>query len=250
MTDRDLLDRLRTALIPPAAASMEPPAASLELVLASVRAAAQPVQVAPRRRPSARSWARRIAAAGAALTVIGGGGGVAFAAGAPLPPAIRDAAHGLGLPIDSSAVVAARGALRALSDAEGHGNPTSIAARADALRAKLARLEGADHAQLARQAAAALETASRGTMAVGGGDPAEEATPTGTSAEEETPAYRLTTPSPPLPDGRTDTRPAGEAPATTGGDSRPANSPSVTKAPPGDDQHPRPTPPPSTDHRN
>lgn len=249
MTDADLLDRLQTALFPPATAAVEPPAASVELLLASVRAVSQPVPVAARRRPAVRSWARRVAAAGAALTVIGGGAGVAFAAGAPLPAAVRDAAHGLGLPIDSSAVVAARGALRALSDAESHGNPTSIAARAEVLRAKLARLEGADHDDLVRQSAAALEAASRATTATGGEETAPPEAGT-SSGEVETPVKGRTTPSPTTPDGQADNRPTGETPPTTEGDSGTPNSPPVTKTPPADDQHPRPTSPPPTGHRN
>lgn len=249
MTDAELLDRLRTSLIPPATAAVEPPAASVGLLLASVRAASQPVPVAPRRRLVVQSWARRVAAAGAALTVIGGGAGVAFAAGAPVPAAVRDAAHGLGLPVDSSAVVAARGALRALSDAEIHGNPTSIAARAEALRAKLARLEGADHDDLARQSAPALAAASRGTAATG--DEGTGSVEAGASnGERETPAKGQTTSSTTSPDGRSDIRPAGQTPPTTEGESGTPSSPPGTKTPSPDDQHPRSTSPPTTSHRN
>lgn len=247
MTDADLLDRLRTALIPPASVAVEPPAASVELLLASVRVAAQPVPVVSRRRPVVRSWARRVAAAGAALTVIGGGAGVAFAAGAPLPAAVRDAAHGLGLPVDSSAVVAARGALRALSDAETHGSPTSIAARAEALRAKLARLEGADHDELVRQSAAALAAASRGDTATGAAGPAEAGP---SSGDGEIPAKGQTTPSTTTPDGRADNRPAGQTPPPNEGNSGTSNSPAGTKTPPADDQHPHPTSPPPANRRN
>lgn len=251
MTDADLLDRLRTALVSPAAAAAEPAAASVDLLLASVRAAAEPVPVASHRRPLARSLARRVAAAGAALAVVGGGAGVAFAAGAPLPSAVRDAAHDLGLPLDSSAVVAARGALRALSDAESHGNPISIAARAEALRAKLARVGGAEHDELARQSAAALEVAARGTTATEGESttPGDGSTPAGASGEVETPAKERTSPAT-SPDGRTDTRPAGEAPPTTEGETATQNPPPVTRTAPADDQHAHPTSPPTTSHRD
>lgn len=234
MTDAELLERLTGALTP-TGLDTAPPPGSVAVVLAAVHEASMPAPPAPRRLPL--WWARKVAAAGAALAVVGGGAGVAFAAGAPIPAAVRDVAHDAGLPVDSSTAVAARGAIRALSDAEDHGNATSIAARAEALQALLARLDRDERQDLARASARALDAAaqpSRGAPSPGGHltpDPSVPAsgapavTPPAHDGQNPTPKPDPTTPAPNPPNPPTPSGPPGPA--------QPAPKP-----------HGEPTPPP------
>ncbi|GAC1529959.1 MAG: hypothetical protein NVS3B12_03890 [Acidimicrobiales bacterium] len=157
MTDDLLLERLGAALRPVAPA--EPPSASLAALFVAV-AASTPVPA--RARPSAtRSWARRVAAAGAALAAVGAGTGVAFAAGVPVPGIVREAAHDAGLPVDSAAVVAVLRADHALHLALDAGRPEVVEARAADLRRELRRLDTTELAHLDRSATADLSAADR-----------------------------------------------------------------------------------------
>ncbi|GAC1362849.1 MAG: hypothetical protein NVSMB4_19620 [Acidimicrobiales bacterium] len=157
MNDDLLLERLGAALRP--AAPAEPPSASLAALFVAV-ATSTPMPVRARS-SAARSWARRVAAAGAALVAVGGGTGVAFAAGLPVPAVVRDAAHDAGLPIDSSAMAVVERADHALHVALRAGRPEIVEARAAALRRGLQRLDASELAHLDRSATADLSEADR-----------------------------------------------------------------------------------------
>lgn len=157
LTDEHLLRALGSAL---RTAPMEPSTAELDAFRLAV-AQPRPAQVfaAPAARPSARASAfgRRpltVALAAALSAVLGSG--VAFAAGAPMPRAVRSVASSIGLPVDSPALVDAQHAMDRLRDALGGDDHGAIRAGRDDLRSRLGGLDPGERARLEPEAGALL----------------------------------------------------------------------------------------------
>ena len=140
-----LLARLGEALLP---AFDGPPADAVQAFRHTVAAHRSG---SPAHRASV--WTKTRLAVAALLGTTTLGAGVAFAAGAPLPSPLRSLAAGLGLPVDSPAVSAARNADDRLSHqlnavAHGQGSKAALAADANSLSKRLAGLSPSERKQL------------------------------------------------------------------------------------------------------
>jgi hypothetical protein len=176
-----------------------------------------------------RSWwyiRPRLAASALASGVILGGSGVAFAvSGTPLPAPVRTVAHAVGLPVDSTAVAAARSDTAALRSALNRDDTTSVATDAERLRNRLGNLSPDDHQDLGTEPDHLLSRAddlihSQGSDHGHTGEPSSAATPASTTttsprAEEEHPSEATSTTTEQRGDGGGDSTPAPSTTTTT-----------------------------------
>jgi len=161
----DLVDRLAAAYGPTEFHPPESTVTALRMAVASMPIpVTAPMPIPPEQRAFGaarmrRRWAAASAFAAASLL----GPGIAFAAGAPVPPAVRELATGIGLPVTPQPVVNtqnASAALRALLDGTSP-SPIRVAAAGRDLSAAYLQLDPSERAQVSGSPPHLLEEACR-----------------------------------------------------------------------------------------
>ncbi len=153
----DLLSELEAAFAP---TELHPP----EETVTALRAAVACIPSQPVRHRQALPWTRRRwAAAGAVVAAVVAGPGIAFAAGAPVPPAVRNLATTIGLPVTPQPVVNAQNASATLLGVlqTTSPNPKSVAAAGRQLSNLYRQLDPPQKAQVGGSTPQLLQQACR-----------------------------------------------------------------------------------------
>ena len=141
MNDDELLFHLQAALAPDP--TVRPPAATLIAMHRALDAATFPVRLAPTPRPRPRLFSIVVAACGVAAVTLG-----LLATTTSFSRAVREAAHDVGLPVDSPDLVDARARRDELAAAVERRDLVATATTLARLRIALTRLDGDELASL------------------------------------------------------------------------------------------------------
>jgi hypothetical protein len=163
--DEALLADLAAVLAPE---DVRPP----ESTIRALRAAVADMEPTVARRRAGAGWVRhRWAVAGGAVALLTLGTGTAFAAGVPVPPAIRILATDLGLPVTPQPVVDVRNATTSLQQTlrSASANPVIAAATAGRLAKLIQDLPPSQRAQVPAIASELLRQACRQVFPSSGG---------------------------------------------------------------------------------
>lgn len=157
--DNELLEKLESALAPPAAEPSPSEVAALRRAVAEQASSVGPERV----------WPWRVAAGLAAAVVL-----LFVVVAPPLPEPLRQVAHGLGLPVDSVEVADAKSAAAELRSALDDGDRERAARASARLQRNLDGLEERDRRRLASRTDPLIERArssGSGTAPVPGQPP-------------------------------------------------------------------------------
>ena len=141
MNDDELLFQLQAALAPDP--TVRPPAAALIAMHRALDAATFPVRLAPTPRPRPRLFSIVVAACGVAAVTLG-----LLATTTSFSRAVREAAHDVGLPVDSPDLVDARARRDELAAAVERRDLVATATTLARLRTALTRLDDDELASL------------------------------------------------------------------------------------------------------